>query len=615
MVWQARRGLVGGWNSEVRGAAPWPETPWKNARLGVKYVGDAACARCHQDIADTFRRHPMGRSLAPIAAAPAAARGMSDGVTRFEAGPSEFVIERRDGREIHRETRRDEQGRILASVEAEASYVLGSGRRGFSYLIERDDRLYQSPISWYGQQQRWDLSPGYERFNYHFDRPIEPQCMFCHANQVEPIELSVNRYRQPIFRGHSVGCERCHGPGELHVRGQQEVDGKDVTIVNPRHLEPSLRGAVCEQCHLLGDHRIERPGREPFDYRPGLPTTAFFAVYESTDKEGTKAVGHVEQMKVSVCYLASQGRLGCTSCHDPHQVPSPEERLAYFRQRCLDCHERRGCSLPDLKRLARSPKDNCMECHMPIASNTDIAHTAVTDHRILRSPRGHAAAPPVPAHAHANAPLRLLNGDGLHPRELESLGRELGMALTFEGDRLRKTPRARQLGYLSLAFLDRALAERPDDPAARRMRARALALAGRLREAIQLDQRVLESAPSYEQVLEGIISYAIELGDIEAALAPARQAVAVNPWSAAFHERLAYVDLRREDWSEALRESREALRLNPFLRFAREFLIQCLLHQHDERGAEAEFQTLIKLNPNERESLGRWFADQLKARR
>ena len=28
--------------------------------LDVKYVGDAACARCHAEIADTFRHHPMG---------------------------------------------------------------------------------------------------------------------------------------------------------------------------------------------------------------------------------------------------------------------------------------------------------------------------------------------------------------------------------------------------------------------------------------------------------------------------------------------------------------------------------------------------------------------------
>ena len=88
----------------------------------------------------------------------------------------------------------------------------------------------------------------------------------------------MNRYEPPIFRGHAIGCERCHGPGELHSRRQDLVDGRDLTIVNPRHLEPALRLAVCEQCHLLGDERVDRLGRGTFDYRPGLPITAFFAV-------------------------------------------------------------------------------------------------------------------------------------------------------------------------------------------------------------------------------------------------------------------------------------------------------------------------------------------------
>ena len=44
-------------------AGSWPQSPWLNTRPGVEYVGDAVCARCHPDIAETFRRHPMGRSL------------------------------------------------------------------------------------------------------------------------------------------------------------------------------------------------------------------------------------------------------------------------------------------------------------------------------------------------------------------------------------------------------------------------------------------------------------------------------------------------------------------------------------------------------------------------
>ena len=121
---------------------------------------------------------------------------------------------------------------------------------------------------------------------------------------------------------------------------------------------------------------------------------------------------------------------------------------------------------------------------------------------------------------------------------------------------------------------------------------------------------MLRSAPADEKALDQALTYAIDLGDAPAALAHARQAVAVNPYSATFHERLAHALIESHEWSEALREAREALRLNPFRRFARMFLVQCLLHQKDSKAAAAEFATLIKLNPNLRESLGEWFEEQ-----
>ncbi len=271
----------------------------------------------------------------------------------FQAGSSQWTIERRGGREIHRETQLDPEGRVLAQVEAEVKYVLGSGARGIAFIVDHDGRLFQSPISWYSQKQEWGLSPGYEQHNFHFDRPIESHCLFCHANRAQPVALSVNHYKEPIFGlGEAIGCERCHGPGELHVRGPELVAGRDLTIINPRHLEPSLRAAVCEQCHLLGEQRIGRPGRDEFDYRPGLDLIEFYAVYGNASEVGVKAVGHVTQMRASRCFRASEGRFGCTSCHDPHEVPPPQEKAAYFRRRCLTCHDDKACTRPEEPRQA-----------------------------------------------------------------------------------------------------------------------------------------------------------------------------------------------------------------------------------------------------------------------
>ena len=67
-------------------------------------------------------------------------------------------------------------------------------------------------------------------------------------------------------------------------------------------------------------------------------------------------------------------------------------------------------------------------------------------------------------------------------------------------------------------------------------------------------------------------------------------AVAVNPWSAEFHERLAHYQLEGGNWSEALRQAGEAIRLNPFLIFARQFRIQCYLHDRNLRRAAEDVE-------------------------
>jgi hypothetical protein len=591
--------------SLARSAGSWPQSPWLNVRPGVKYVGDAACARCHPDIAATFRRHPMGRSLFPIASAPAVGFDRPTGTTTFGADPYVLTVERRGGREIHREAFRD-GGRVLAQVEAEVAYAVGAGARSISYLVEHDGRLFESPITWYTQKQQWDLSPGYEKISAHFERPIDSTCLFCHSNSVAPVALSANRYSEPIFRGNAIGCERCHGPGELHARVQERSDGRDLTIVNPRHLDPVLRGNVCEQCHLVGDQRVERLGKSAFDYRPGLPLAEFFVDHRLTDEEGQKLVGQVEQMKASRCFRASEGRLGCISCHDPHELPDPEEKPAYFRQQCLACHEDHGCKLPEPVRLAANREDDCASCHMPVSTAVDPVHIAVHDHRFLRKPDASSTAP---KRRGSVLPLVRLDGDG-DADDLKSLDRELAIAVTAHGTRLPNTAQMRKVGPLVLAALEKAVAEHPDDLVALRMKAQALSFSGRTAEALAIAGSLLELTPDHELLLDDYLSYAIDLKDFQAALEPAKHAVALNPWSAAYRERLAFLSMQNKDWSGAHRQARDALRRNPFLRFGRMFLLQCLLHERDTKGAEREFATLVKLHPDRRESLEEWFREE-----
>ena len=192
-------------------------SPDETAGSGINWVGDLACARCHAEIAESYRRHPMGRSLATILAAPETGPGDRSGRVLFRAQGFEYSIEQRDGHVLHQETRRDPSGHIVARNEAEVQFAIGSGRQGVAYLIERDGFLFLSPMTWYPRQHRWDLSPGYEKENLHFYRPVQPDCLFCHVNRVELVAGTVNHYRPPTFRGHSIGCERC----QVRARGMR----------------------------------------------------------------------------------------------------------------------------------------------------------------------------------------------------------------------------------------------------------------------------------------------------------------------------------------------------------------------------------------------------------
>ena len=71
-----------------------------------------------------------------------------------------------------------------------------------------------------------------------------------------------------------IGCERCHGPGALHVEARlanPEAEGPDYTIVNPKHLSLDRRLDVCQQCHLEGTIMLLRDGQTAYSYRPGMP--------------------------------------------------------------------------------------------------------------------------------------------------------------------------------------------------------------------------------------------------------------------------------------------------------------------------------------------------------
>src|SRR5207249_3452769 len=111
-----------------------------------------------------------------------------------------------------------------------------------------DDFLIEAPVTWYPRRKSWGMSAGYEKDPHQrgFTRAIGAACLYCHADRVETIGDAGERLHVTEM---AIGCERCHGPGELHVQERKAAlpiqKRLDDSIVNLRHLARERREDIC----------------------------------------------------------------------------------------------------------------------------------------------------------------------------------------------------------------------------------------------------------------------------------------------------------------------------------------------------------------------------------
>lgn len=196
-----------------------------------------------------------------------------DETDRFDPpGPCQYSVFRDERGLWQSEEFIDQSGVVFYQDVVPVHYAVGSGQRGWSFLTDRGGLLTQGVATWYSTRGVWDLSPGYAAEGHpRFSRRISDGCLTCHAGRTNSIPDQTDRYRTPVFAELSIGCERCHGPGKDHVEYHESETSSERPdpIVNPAALGFSEQLSVCYQCHLHGEERIVRSGRNEFDFRPG----------------------------------------------------------------------------------------------------------------------------------------------------------------------------------------------------------------------------------------------------------------------------------------------------------------------------------------------------------
>ncbi len=335
---------------------------------------DAKCAGCHQQIYDHYKQTPMAQ------ASGLAIDGLLAGEFTHEPSDVHYKLSLQDGKAWLSYERPSADPTRALKGQQQLLYYIGSGKRGRTYLFERDGFWFESPVNWYAKKRLWDMAPS--QIGSH-EMPltmlVSSGCLHCHASQVqESLPGSRNHYRDQPFLQTGITCASCHGDATAHLA----QNGKG-PILNPAKLDAERRDSICLQCHLEGETAVARLGYSMSSFHPGdrlFDQAVFFARDKKSDGSA-RSTSQWEALLLSECKRKSGDRLTCSTCHDPHASPAPEQRVAYFREKCLTCH-----GSPAFVAKHHPEQQDCALCHMPALTAANVAHEQVTDHRILRRP-------------------------------------------------------------------------------------------------------------------------------------------------------------------------------------------------------------------------------------
>ncbi len=298
------------------------------------YVGAAACAGCHKEIAAAQSQTSMAATW----------RGATP------AGlPLDFDVQKTEGAVRYRLRRSGNAflwrmelpGRF--SREALVEAVVGGRRQGLSFLTRvtaiDDEKLERAPLVevrlMHGGAHHEGLvrPPGFTPLgsvSYEavlgrvLGLQFEQKCLTCHGIP-----------RDGGGEG-GVRCESCHGPGQAHMTAIARGNSKS-GIVNPDRLTPDESLDLCGRCHS-GFRKLTAP----------MPDELLIS-------------SQVVALRNTECFKQGGKSLTCTTCHDAHH--DANENDPKYSKACKHCHGLSSVNHAEICPI--NQRDGCIGCHMP----------------------------------------------------------------------------------------------------------------------------------------------------------------------------------------------------------------------------------------------------------
>jgi hypothetical protein len=335
-----------------------------------EYAGDAACRNCHVKEFEGYEQTRHHRT-SQLPSSTSILGKFNDGKNTMETFNPQVRF-RMDARgDAFFETAITGKPSQKKNRTERIDLVIGSGRKGQTYLYWRGDQLFELPVSYWTASDRWTNSPGYVDGSADFERPVTPRCLECHATSFTSLPAATGYHFDKSNFVLRISCERCHGPAGEHIRmhaantaNSNAEATTSATSVSPHSSAPlpptgidrARQIDVCAQCH----GGVGESVTPPFSFRPGEPLSNSLTLEPFNPRARVDVHGNqVALLEKSRCFQSSPS-MTCSTCHNLH---APERDAASYSDRCLTCHKPESC--PTFTKTPHRQSTNCIDCHMP----------------------------------------------------------------------------------------------------------------------------------------------------------------------------------------------------------------------------------------------------------